>query len=398
MKKEYLVEWTKKYWRIGFITVAVLIPVFYGLLWLSFAILFLAIIYRTGSHLVQQIKYSVLQKWINRVLIVLSIFALSIGIKLFVFDIYRIPSGSMEDTLFPGDVILVNKLIYGPKLPRSPFEISWVNLLFYLNSRARAKMEQDWWPYKRFEGSKEIEQGDILVYQFSKTIFVVKRCVAVAGDSLAIVNGEIFTDNKKFRPPETIKNNYLIKIKNKRRFYRQLDSLDLNTGIFRNGTTSFWLNGNLSYKQRETVEGLAGVQLVKKELDTFSQNKGLFAMPWDTQWTLDNLGPLVVPKKGMTVCLNPFTFGVYKKVLHEHEKVVCEETDGVYYVNGKNIDQYTFKQDYYFVMGDNRKGSMDSRYIGFIPKENIIAKVQCVLFSNYGGGFDWQRLFKRIDL
>ena len=303
----------------------------------------------------------------------------------------------MEDTLFSGDVILVNKLIYGPKLPRNPFEISWVNLLFYLNSRARAKMEKDWWPYKRLEGSKRIEQGDVLVYQLSRTFFVVKRCVAVAGDTLTIVNGELFTDNKKFRSPETIKNNYLINIENKRRFYRQLDSINLNTGVFRNSTTPFWLKGNLSYKQRDAVERLAGVQLVKKELDTFAQNKGLFAMPLDTQWTLDNMGPLVVPKKGMILRWNPFTFGAYQKVLREHENVVCEERDGVYYVNGKISDQYTFMQDYFFVMGDNRKDSMDSRYIGFIPKENIIAKVQCIIFSNYGGGFDWQRLFKRID-
>jgi signal peptidase I len=225
---------------------------------------------------------------------------------------------------------------------------------------------------------------------------VVKRCVAIPGDTLSIVNGEVFTDNKKFRSPETIKNNYHIKINNKRRFYRQLDSLNMGIGTFRNDSP-FFLKGNLSYGQRDVIGGLPGVQLVEKELDTFDQNKGLFAMPLGTQWTLDNMGPLVVPKKGMTVQWNPFTFGAYQKVLREHENVVCEERDGVYYVNGKISHQYTFGQDYYFVMGDNRKGSMDSRYIGFIPKENIIAKVQCVLFSNYGGGFDWQRMFQRIN-
>lgn len=303
----------------------------------------------------------------------------------------------MEDTLFSGDVILVNKLIYGPKLPRNPFEISWVNLLFYLNNRARSKMEQDWWPYKRLKGSRGIEQGDVLVYELSRTFFVVKRCVAIPGDTLSIVNGEVFTDNKKFQSPETIKNNYHIKINNKRRFNQKLDSLNISKGTFRNDTSPFILKGNLSFKQRDIINSLSEVLSIEKELDTFAKNKGLFANPLDTHWTLDNMGPLVVPKKGMVIRWNPFTFETYQKVLREHEKVVCEEKNGVYYLNGKISDQYTFKRDYYFVMGDKRKDSMDSRYIGFIPKENIIAKVQCIMFSNYGGEFDWKRLFKSID-
>jgi signal peptidase I len=109
------------------------------------------------------------------------------------------------------------------------------------------------------------------------------------------------------------------------------------------------------------------------------------------------MGPLIVPKKGMQIPLTPKTFALYKRAINSSENCKIKEVDGMYYVDDKKVIEYTFKKNYYFMMGDNRKGTADSRRWGFVPEQNIIGKVQCVLFSNYGGEFNWDRLFKAVN-
>jgi signal peptidase I len=132
------------------------------------------------------------------------------------------------------------------------------------------------------------------------------------------------------------------------------------------------------------------------QIDTFSVNKKLFCN-LSKKWTLDNMGPFVVPKKGMKINLNPETFSLYRDAINSSENYLIKEIDGVYYINNNKINTYIFKQDYYFMLGDNRKYSINSRFWGFIPESNIIGKVQCVLFSNYQSNFQWNRLFKSVN-
>ncbi len=378
----------KKYW-VGLLFVSMLLLLlFYGLFWLASGILCLVILYKLVLNGMESIGIKWLQKSAKYLFLFLFVFMVSIGLKLLVVDIYRIPSSSMEDTLFPEDVILVNKLAYGPKLPRNPFEISWVNLLFYLNDKARSAMGKNWWPYKRLKGSATITQGDLLVYQLSRTFFVVKRCVAIAGDTLEIKAGEVYTNTKEYTSPLTVKNDYRIQVGNKRHFYMQMDSLDMQGSVYPDRTVAGSLRGTLSYEERERIGTLPEVKGLEIVLDTFDTKKGLFAMPRNMRWTLDDMGPFVIPRKGMTITLDRHTYDLYGKVLREHEgTVLTEEGNGYYTENGEKVIEHTFMQDYCFVMGDNRKGSMDSRYIGFVPEENIIGKVQYVLFSNYRGEF-----------
>lgn len=388
----------KKYWQSTFYALMLLGLSMFGLFWLAIGVLGLAALYKLVLHLIHKIKYNSVRKTIKGFFLFLVVFTMSIGIKLFVVDIYRIPSSSMENTLFPGDVILVNKLVYGPKLPRNPFEISWVNLLFYLNEKARAAMEKTWWPYTRLRGSGYIRQGDILVYQLSRTFFVVKRCVAVAGDTLIIRNGEVFTNGKVYTPPTTVRNNFRLRAMNRRRLYAQMDSLGVKASVGYYKGFPGYIKGAFSEEERTKVGKLPMVKAIEQVLDTFDKKKGLFSMPRGTFWTLDEMGPIIVPKKGMQIVLNGFTFDLYKKVLREHEGRILTETENGYYdENGREVDMHTFKQDYFFVMGDNRKGSMDSRYIGFIPEEGIIGKVPGILFSNFQGEFRWERLVKSLD-
>lgn len=365
----------KQYWIHCLYVLLLMIITYHKLFWLILYALVITFLFKGGMYALKRISNEFLKKTSKGIFFFLFVFTMSISMKLLVGDIYRIPSSSMEDTLFAGDVILVNKLAYGPKLPRNPFEISWVNLLFYMNSRARVAMEEDWWPYKRLRGNKKIQQGDILVYQTSRTFSLVKRCVAVPGDTLSIVDGEVYTNSKKFESPSTIKKMYRLQIASKRTFYHQIDSLGIRTAIYPSAKEAGYLIAVLSQRDWNKIHQLPSVKNMEMILDAYDTKIRFFANSEDIKWTQDSMGPFVVPKKGMTIPLNATNYTLYIKAIREHEKVELTEINGYYFNEGEKVTEFTFGQDYFFVMGDNRKGSFDSRYIGFIPEENIVGKV-----------------------
>ncbi len=316
---------------------------------------------------------------------------------MFLGEVYRIPGGSMKNTLFPEDVVVVNKLTYGPRLPRSPFDISWVNLLFYLNKNSSAMMKKNWWPYRRLNGFDSIRRGDILVYEPDRTFFMAKRCVAIAGDTLSMVQGIVQVNGSQYLEPQTIVNTYSLKVKNKARFYKYLDSAKVEVPVFKEGNSSIKIRISLSNKQSKLLKEFSGVKDIDKLMDSVNMTKELFAMPIDRNWTLDDMGPFVIPKKGMKIVLNQFTFNIYNKTLSNHEGLKLRQmSEGYYDAAGKKISSHTFSKDYFFMIGDNRKDSKDSRYFGFVPEEYIVGKVHYVLFSNYKEKFAWNRVLRKI--
>ena len=304
----------------------------------------------------------------------------------------------MENMLFPGDVIVVNKLQYGPKLPRSPFEIPWVNLGFYMNKDARARMKETWWDYTRWGGTTTIKQGDVFVFSLntSLTYFVVKRCVGVPGDTLRVNNGEIYANTILYHSPKTVNNNCSFRIKNKAKLYKLMDSLKMEGNINHDYKSKNRASALFSIQEFELLQNRQCIDSIKKIIDDYDSAKEKILKTPTSKWTLDNMGPIVVPKKGMEIHLNPTTFMLYEKVLHLFEKSTISEKNGSYYSNGKKITTYKFKLNYYFMMGDNRKETIDSRSWGFLPETNIIGKVQCILFSNKNDEFQWDRLFKML--
>ncbi|WP_155960712.1 signal peptidase I [Flavobacterium daejeonense] len=337
-----------------------------------------------------------MKKTVKPVILFLVILSLVIIIRLLVFDIYKIPSSSMENLLYPGDVIVINKLEYGPRLPRSPFDIPWINIAFYFNDKAKKRIKEDWWDYKRVSGTSTIKQGDIFVFNstWNKNYILVKRCVALPGDTLNIKNAAIYTNNKLFASPDTEKNNYKFKIKNKKKLYKALDSLALND-IMLNNCSGKFSEGNLSKFELDFLKKVNCINSIKIKIDTFVEGKTFVKTP-EIKWTFDNMGPFVIPKKGMQIKLNPETFSLYERAINGSENCKIKELKGICFINNKKATTYTFKQDYYFMMGDNRKETLDSRAWGFVPESNIIGKVQCVLWSNYQGEFQWDRLFKNV--
>jgi signal peptidase I len=386
----------KKYKKIILLISLVLFLLVLGLTWMCIAILLFAFIYNRALHLTSLIQYAYLRKTLKGIFLFAFLLSAVISVKLLAFDIYKIPSSSMENMLYPGDVIVVNKLKYGPKLPRSPFEIPWINLAFYMNKNARARIKETWWDYSRLNGTTKVKQGDVFVFSLntSLTYFVVKRCVGLPGDTLSVRKGEVYTNSILFNSPKTVKNNCSFRIKNKEQLYKIMDSTNLQGYINIDFKKRNWGSAMFSIQEFNLLGKENCIDSVKKKLDVYGDSQEKLLKTTNSKWTLDDMGPIIIPKKGMQINLNPDTFMLYEKVLNLFEKTKVTEKNGAYFVNGKSSKTYIFKLNYYFMMGDNRKGTSDSRRWGFLPETNIIGKVQCILFSNKNEEFQWDRLFK----
>lgn len=379
------------------IILVALLLVLLGLIWLTIIFILFVFIYKIILHFISLMQNHFLRKILKGFFLFVFLLSATIGIKLLVFDIYKIPSSSMENLLYPGDVIIVNKLKYGPRLARSPFEIPWINIAFYFNENAKKRIKEDWWDYKRLAGISTIKQGDVFVFNstWSKDYILIKRCMALAGDTLRIKEGAVYTNSKLFAPAATERNNYKFRIKNKQHLYKYLDVEDLSYVMLRRIDNQFY-EANLSKGDLDQLKKANLINTASIQLDSFNCNNGLFCNVPNKQWTYDAMGPFVVPKKGMQIHLNSETFSLYQATINGTENAKVTFLDGNYYIDNKKIKTYTFKQDYYFMMGDNRKGTMDSRSWGFVPETNIIGKVQSVLFSNKDNEFQWDRLFKML--
>ncbi|MDO5981580.1 signal peptidase I [Flavivirga spongiicola] len=381
---------------VKFHFIIILVTLFLGLIWLSFLYIFLVATYYGFKVLLKRIKNSFIYRTAYGLFVFLFIFFIAISIKLFAFDIYKIPSSSMNNTLYTNDVIMVNKLKYGPKLPRSPFDIPWVNIAFYFNDKARATMGTPWWDYKRLSGTTTIKKGDVIVFtMFDVDMVIVKRCIGKAGDTLTIKKGDVYVNNMAFNPSKLILNNYEFKVNDRKTFYSKLDSIDLDISFTRTRTNNF--RATLSFQDKKRLEELNMVESLVKVTDSLTDTSTAYPESKYNQWNFDDYGPYIIPQKGMKIILTPENYALYHKVINEHEGVTIKNTEGTYSIKGKEVISYTFKQDYYFMMGDHRKGSLDSRLWGVVPEERIIGKVQCVLFSNYQDEFQWNRLFKFVN-
>jgi signal peptidase I len=304
----------------------------------------------------------------------------------------------MRSTLLPNDIIVVNKLKYGPRLPRSPLEIPIISRAYYFNENVRKKIRDYWWPYKRLSGTDSIKKGDIVVFNSisKKNFFLVKRCVAISGDTLNIKDGIVYNNGEIFKV-ESTKFRYKFKVKDKKAFDDAIESLSLGHIRFSVIKINGYLKAILSKDEVEKIKDLKSIENFQISLDPFRAKKKLLAKLPNTKWTYDNMGPFLIPKKGLQIYLDIDNYLLYKRTINKFEKIRITCVGDKFFVGGKVINTYTFKKNYYFMMGDNRKASSDSRVWGFLPEENIIGKVQCVLFSNYKNKFQKKRFLKSLN-
>lgn len=330
-----------------------------------------------------------------------GVFIAAIVVRLFFIEIYAIPSGSMEDTIIPGDKVLVNKLAYGPKLPASPYDIPWVNLVWFFKAGAAANPDSVYWDYRRLWGVSTIHQGDVMVFSHplwgGRNNFYIKRCMALPGDTLEVENGKLKINGKYTTEPAGVKLRYTVWPNYLQEFARFADSLGVRVqGGYHRHTGNETLELVLSEVQKKELSATSLTDSLKIKTCTTDSANRVFPVNPQFVWTIDNYGPLVIPYQGMVLKLNLENFLLHRRTINHLEKVKLEFRDDGCYVDGKPATHYVFKQNYYFMLGDNRHYSNDSRYWGVVPEENIVGKAPVVLFNYRNGVFGWKRTGRRI--
>ncbi|WP_320815195.1 signal peptidase I [Flavobacterium sp.] len=353
---------------------------------------------------------------------------------------YTIPSSSLEKSLLIGDFLFVSKFHYGARTPMTTVAAPMVHdTLPIINKTSYLYNDNDetsWknklqLPYLRFPGFQKIERNDIVVFnwpadtlynmykpadrRYSKPIDkktnYVKRCTAIAGDTLSIVDGIVFIDGKESILPERARPQYSYKVAWDGKTPVDLDyiknELDITDGFGQIAKDTLFFSA-LPFDNAERLKNIPGITLVKRVINKDNED-GIFPDFGDGKpstsrnWNKDNMGPIYIPEAGKTVSLNKENLPFYHKIISEYEDNELSVSGNEIKINGKVATSYTFKQDYYWMMGDNRHNSLDARYFGFTPADHIVGKPIFIWMSWNSSGkgimnkIRWERLFTTVS-
>lgn len=341
-------------------------------------------------------------------------------IRWFLIEAFTIPTPSMESSLMVGDFLFVSKVNYGPRVPVTPLSFPFAHNTMPFSTGAKSYLEWIELPYYRIPGFEEIERNDVVVFNYpaedhrpiDKKDNYIKRCIAIPGDTITINNKAVSINGKLADFPENGQFMYRVITKDYPLKIEELDEAGVSLEEYgkyqQYGRIPLEAYLNLSAQQAEALKKLGKVQsveLLSTDKEQFSNdlymNEGSFEMPWN----IDNFGPLYVPKKGVTIQMNEINYHLYKTAIVDYElagKLEYKKAENKVYLNGQVIDDYTFKMNYYWMMGDNRHNSSDSRMWGFVPENHIVGKGLFVWFSwdKYNKGLNkirWDRIFKIIN-
>jgi len=363
-------------------------------------------------------------------------------IRTFVFEAYVIPTGSMEKTLLINDFLFVNKMSYGPRIPQTPVSFPFVHNTMPFSQTTPSYIKAIQLPYKRLPAFTEVKRNDVVVFNFpagdtiindlehgskvtyydelrtkyrgnrealmaenpilihpmDKTDNYIKRCTAVGGDLVQVKNGSLFINNQPAFVPPGSQTEYIIET-NGTPFSEDFLKEELGIDI-ENPLDQIRPDKPGIFVLNMTVEEAAKVkkQPNVKSMAPYSENFVGQTFPNDEvnyPWTVDNYGPIKIPKKGDVLPVNAQTVALYRRLIITYEHNTMDEVNGKYIINGKEATTYTTKYNYYWMMGDNRHRSQDSRYWGFVPETHIVGKASLIWFS-WDKGPRWKRLFNSI--
>lgn len=380
------------------------------------------------------------REWVEA--IVFAVFAAAF-IRMFLIEAYTIPTTSMEGSLLAGDFLFVSKWHYGIRTPKT------VAMIPLLHNRVpvvggESYFENPNLPMKRLPAWETVDNNDPVVFNFpaGDSVYVfpertwtvedyryglmnprraqlvksgkaqlvtrpvdkkdhyIKRCIAIAGDSLEIRNRQVFINGEPGVNPEMMQFRYMVDAPEGLNF-KQLDKWGVNLSPSETQVSGNRASLMLNKDQFEKIKALgASVNLIPQQA---INTKHMF--PHDPNitkgWNGDNYGPIWVPKKGATVEINKENIAFYRRIIGIYESNKLEEIGNKIYINGEEATEYTFQMDYYWMMGDNRHNSEDSRVWGFVPEDHIVGKPLFIWFStkhgNIGQGINWDRLFKGVS-
>ncbi|PST81659.1 signal peptidase I [Pedobacter yulinensis] len=375
------------------------------------------------------------REWVDA--IIFAVVAATI-IRVFFIEAYTIPTGSMERSLLVGDFLFVSKVNYGARIPMTPVAFPFAHHTMPLTG-TKAYWDGVQWKYRRLPGLSEIKNNDVVVFNFPEGDTVlkeqqdadyyqmllfssreelrsrytildrpvdkrenyIKRCIAIAGDSISMRNGIAYVNGKAEPLKNTGQMTYTVTFTTPDVNFELIRKLGVRTDDITQQT-------ELAFQIKTSAEILAEI----KKLDfvrsavVYTEKPGVFdraIFPHDPnrKWNLDNFGPIVVPKKGWTVHLDTASMPLYRRAIEIYEGNKLEQKGKDWFVNGTKTETYTFKMNYYWMMGDNRHASLDSRYWGFVPEDHVVGKALFIWMSfDSDGSFlnkiRWNRLLKGI--
>ncbi len=338
------------------------------------------------------------KSWVVYPLIFLGVFILAISFRVLVYGVFSIPSSSMERTILPGDIVWGNKLTYGPALPQSPYDIPWVNLLTWLVEGSRADLERRWWEPKRLSGYRKVIPGDIVVFEDpARDGVMIKRCMGTPGDTVRIVNGRVYINNRLHQETKEILLYSRVSVNSRQDVIKALDSLGINNPYFFSpARDSDHISLYMTIEEIEKASRIPGVTSVAIEKERPDTAWRVHPRHDSFNWNIDDYGPIVLPAKGMKMELNVETWILYGGLINKFENADIQHDRGQFFMEGNRVTGYTFKKNYYFMLGDNRHDSRDSRYYGPVPGDNIICRATMILFSRNKSTPWFSRILKRL--
>ena len=316
-------------------------------------------------------KRSAANEWLDAVIFAVIVVTF---INIFFFQAFKIPSSSMEKTLYTGDHLFVSKLTYGPRVPQTPLTVPFTHNVIFGKESYSTLIQND---YRRLKGLRKVKRGDIVVFGFPNGDTVLRKAPSEDYYSLCRFYGKkkvISTLGPVIARPADKVDHYV-----KRCVAIPGDTLEIREGLV-------WVDGvqQPSYPGMQISRNLEKVQNDYREIFPFSP---------DYTWTRDEFGPLWIPEKGVTVELTRENLPLYERIIRVYEHSSVEEALAA--------GSYTFKQDYYFMMGDNRHNSLDSRYWGFVPEDHIVGRPVVIWLSTDEGkkfpkNIRWGRFLKFV--
>ncbi|ACT91481.1 signal peptidase I [Dyadobacter fermentans] len=371
----------------------------------------------TSSSVESKKRKSPAREWFDSILFAVVAATL---IRWLFFEAFTIPTPSMENSLLVGDFLFVSKLHYGTRTPKTPLQVPLTHQTIWgTNIPSYTSLIQ--LPQYRLPGFSEVKRGDVVVFNYPpemqhpvdlKTNYI-KRCVGIPGDKVEVRDLQVYNNGQPMENPPRMENEYFVATTtavNEEKVFRENGISEFNS--FTDGENDT-IRGNeqmgyLVFTTEEIAAKLKTYDFVKSitlvKTDNGISEPMLYPNSSLFKWNRDNYGPITVPKKGMTVQLTPENIATYGPVIKSYEDnddVTIEEN--AIKVGGKAITSYTFKQDYYFMMGDNRHNSADSRYWGFVPMDHIVGKAVFVWMSidpnptSFFNKIRWSRIFRVIN-
>ena len=316
----------------------------------------------------------------------------------------------MEKSLLVGDFLFVSKVNYGARTPMTPVAFPFAHHTMPILG-TKAYYEGVRWKYRRLPGLGKVERNDVVVFNFpmdadppfsrpvDKRENYIKRCLAIGGDTISIIDAQVHVSGQPVEMPEFGEKYYLV----------TSDGSDFNPEVFRTMSIGAQhMEGdnyvfNMTAADAEVVKAWANVKSVSPYIRPAGEyDSAIFPQNASFAWNADNFGPLLVPAEGQTIAINKDNYPLYQRAISVYEgNTISLEGDQVL-INGQPADSYTFKMNYYWMMGDNRDNSLDSRYWGFVPEDHIVGKALFIWMSwNEQGTFlskvRWSRIFDGIE-